>query len=102
MNVHTTITRRDSSWREGFEDIIALDDDVACLTDHLGTVVYHMLVAVNTGVFGNLSDAGSTCLHSTALTGSLQPHVGATDNDSRAASKEGAVAVDVTNDNLRG
>ena len=109
MDAHATATGGDGSWREGSSctivliiNLITLDDDVACLTDHLGAVVHHVLIAIGARVFSNLSDAGSACLHGAALAGGLQANVRSSDHDGGASGKEVTATVNITNNNLRG
>ena len=60
-----------------------------------------MLPPVGARVFGNLADAGCPELQAAALSGSLDTYLGASDDDLGASRKEGAVAVDIANDDFR-
>ena len=101
VDAYTATSGGEGGREEGTGRLVALDDDVAGLTDHFRMVVDHVLVAVDTRVFCNLTDASGSHLQLSALTGCLHTHVGTSHHDGRTTGEEGPVAVYVADDDLR-
>ena len=101
MDTYTATCGRHSGCREGTVGIVALDDDIAGLTCNQRGGTDHMLLPVDAGVFGNLTNNRGTQFYLSTHT--LKPHLRASYDDRRArAAIKIAIRVHIADDNLWG